>query len=454
MPLSIAAKYKQYSRLRAYYDDAQNTPSHPKPASNTADSHNQLSRKRSCQSAEDPIRQKLFATPTKRSKPNSPSSYRSPARTVHPSQLDPYDSPVSLKRKLKDLSETGGSEALLAAIGPTPQRDGKALGLFDLNSPSSHKRVRPQTPKKVPGDERLFQTPSRSTGVAGDFSGSGSHGRKHSMTPASSARKFYLSSFLVTPTKASESAVFENEKTPSRSRSTPQMRSRTEDKMPESETPTFLRRKSFRSSHTAAHDTSLPGPTSPSAVRMPQKLFSRSLSSLANGFQVDEELAQIDASADEFQIPSDEVIRADSREGTPTSQRNSKPAIEEGFQWKRKAPRRTTKLTKMKPVRRKPVPANNSTSESTAPSQPDFLVYDSDNDAKEKDGSASTTQKKNRDAKASQNGDNAKSSQKGEKQGIVKKARAIKESAHANYRALKIRGKNKVKGGRFGRRRH
>ncbi|MBN0049412.1 hypothetical protein JS756_36315, partial [Streptomyces actuosus] len=90
----------------------------------------------------------IFATPSQ-------------PRTTHPSQLDPYDSPSALHRLFSPRTHQQSSTPLKAAVGPTPQRDGKALGLFDLLSESGGSTATPTANRLASVRGGAVQTPSR-----------------------------------------------------------------------------------------------------------------------------------------------------------------------------------------------------------------------------------------------------------------------------------------------------
>ncbi|KAK5942637.1 hypothetical protein PMZ80_005202 [Knufia obscura] len=138
-----------------------------------------------------------------------------PRKSSHPFEIDPYDVPNSLSPK----------PVLMNAIGPTPHRDGKVLGLFDLLQRSGSGKSSAATPsssaKKRKIDElyedtparrshlKVIQTPSyRSGRKQGDLlqflgdtpqKSSGEAVGKHSRTPQSEGKKFRLSQFFATP---------------------------------------------------------------------------------------------------------------------------------------------------------------------------------------------------------------------------------------------------------------
>ncbi|KAK5098977.1 hypothetical protein LTR70_000902 [Exophiala xenobiotica] len=138
-----------------------------------------------------------------------------PRKSSQPFELDPYD-----------VRNTASPKSMLMnAIAPTPHRDGKVLGLFDLlqgpgsgkssaATPSSSARKRKvdelyqdtparrsplkviQTPSHRSGKKQgdllqfLGETPQKSSGI-----GMG----KHSRTPQSEGKRFQLSQFFATP---------------------------------------------------------------------------------------------------------------------------------------------------------------------------------------------------------------------------------------------------------------
>lgn len=122
----IAAKYKSYNTIRDLLDGKAPIP---KPARRKVEAPTPSKKRTSLDAA-------------------LPTSYRTPKRQhstlemtgsrsaqSHPAQIDPYDTPSKLQLMLTP------SERLV--IGPTPQRDGQALGLFDLMSDDEPTPIRP-----------------------------------------------------------------------------------------------------------------------------------------------------------------------------------------------------------------------------------------------------------------------------------------------------------------------
>ncbi|EGE02662.1 DNA replication regulator sld2 [Trichophyton equinum CBS 127.97] len=162
-----AEKYKEYARLRS--DSSQQTGKEngggkekaKAKAKASVDQHTPKRTKRHCPFEDD--------SPTAKPKICTPS------RTVtagvgagHPSRLDPYDSPSNIRR----LNGARDSLPLYEAIGPTPQRDGKALGLFDLLGSPGQKTPRASRQSVVNDNAHgngtgVAQTPSRKGKVPG-----------------------------------------------------------------------------------------------------------------------------------------------------------------------------------------------------------------------------------------------------------------------------------------------
>ena len=126
--------------------------------------------------------------------------------------IDPHDPPTSVSPR----------PYVVTAIGPTPQRDGKVLGLFDLLSASGNSSQATPCSRKRKldtlgegaqddnlGNERVVaQTPSRPRIKSGTPGGdildlladrTPKGHQRHSRTPASEGKKFRLSQFFATP---------------------------------------------------------------------------------------------------------------------------------------------------------------------------------------------------------------------------------------------------------------
>ena len=142
----------------------------------------------------------------------------------HPNLLDPYDPPAWASPR----------PYVVTAIGPTPQRDGQVLGLFDLlsNSGNSSQATPSARKRKIDtlghgayddagiGPERVVtQTPSikrMRKGTSGvnvpnhltDTTPKAN--QRHSRTPASEGKKFMLSHYFATPSTMRFAAIGED----------------------------------------------------------------------------------------------------------------------------------------------------------------------------------------------------------------------------------------------------
>lgn len=128
---SVARKYKLYNKLRT------SSPHHPSKSSPAA--------------KQKPLR------PAPASTTQTPQKHTKHSHYVHPYTLDPYDPPLSAR---KDSPST-----FRISIGPTPQKDGRVLGIFDFLSPETD---RTGTPSKNQGRPSLtsiagnsLKTPSK-----------------------------------------------------------------------------------------------------------------------------------------------------------------------------------------------------------------------------------------------------------------------------------------------------
>ncbi|KAF3479969.1 DNA replication regulator SLD2 [Arthroderma uncinatum] len=433
----IAEKYKEYARLRSECSR--------KPGKGTGavarphEQQHQTPKKRAKRNCpfEDDDDEGTAKTPTKLCTPS-----RNAVNPLHPSCIDPYDSPSNIRRL------NGPRESplpLQEVIGPTPQRDGKALGLFDLVGSPSQKTPIANRHIAAAG---IAQTPSRK--VAGTPSTGGSatataRRLRYASTPLSSARKFYLSSFFATPTANRCLTIAEDEGVDDDARGAL-----------ESETPSFLRRKNFLSPAAKGRARS-PGVHSPVpvAVRMPQKLFGKGISSFAKRLQDGQNADQeetVDDSEDrveETQIFSDPEV--DGEEGDAAADANKSPS-KTYKTYKKKGQKRTTKLSRLRPSRNKPVAQPRweslvEESDDELPASRTSVPPDGNDSSDDPEGDGTYMPKKSR-AKPVKPGLTTGAENKPEK-----KLRKIKAEAHANYRSLKIRSRGGQKGGgRFGRR--
>ncbi|KAJ6157804.1 DNA replication regulator sld2 [Penicillium chermesinum] len=208
----IAAKYKEYGRLKNLeaalmrrekraQDPEANSKKRKHTSSNGPDSNG-------------PDRE--GATPRKSAKGifATPSN---PRTKLQPWDVDPYDSPSTFRRLFSPSTHRQNLPApspLKAAIGPTPQRDGKALGLFDMLSESGGSAPTPSAKKQGETLAAGFRTPSKPktkiiTAIPEEEEEEVSS--KLSRTPASSTKQFYLANLFATPTTMRYAAMVEAE---------------------------------------------------------------------------------------------------------------------------------------------------------------------------------------------------------------------------------------------------
>lgn len=276
---SAAATYKEYQRLRDILD-GKIQPPQPKDKEKDKDKdkareHNNLRKRKSPQQLQHGQHHPSLTPSTKRFKPiETPSSRRQhPGDSIAMNMFTPGRAAATpcLSRKLFD------SPAIPTSIGPTPQRDGRVLGLFD-SLPFKDADI--DSPCKPNGAIRLSQvveagrevmtaaaaaaaTP-RKQASGGEPGSAGSLGR----TPSSrhqrqqggpSPRKSSLS----TPLKLD--AGVKMAKTPGTSHSVSKL---------QFQTPAFLRRIPMPKINEHS------GFTSPEPIRLPRKPLLRGLSSV------------------------------------------------------------------------------------------------------------------------------------------------------------------------------
>ncbi|KAI1906901.1 hypothetical protein LOZ61_004695 [Ophidiomyces ophidiicola] len=434
--LSIAAKYKEYSRLRC----SANRASHVAVLfGDPIQGHVQRKRPYPFATTTD-LAGGDISTPQKVTKFTN-SFQSTEIHKHHPCQLDPYESP-SNARNLSGRTHPNVAPVLFrSAIAPTPQRDGKVLGLFDLLSPLGGGITTPSSQRKTHASVYEARTPSSYVNGFMTPRRSDVRARRHSLTPASSAKKFYFSKFFATPRmescceaqEANEDQDAENNLNPSCS-----LR-KTEGS--EFETPSFLRRRNVLFPKRIDQDNKNARDMSPTSVRMPQRLVGKGLSQLVQSLrELEEESMKDDMEA----LRAVEALEggtelAHVEDGHPIDtytndvDMSSSPS-KTRTPWKRRGQKRATKLVYLRPVRGKSPSAS-------------LPVKDSEDEPAPNVGSQvpNLTRAKSKDTKC-------KHEAPGENK-LVQRVQKIKEVAHANYRALKIRSKSRKDQGRFKRRR-
>ena len=357
-------------------------------------------------------------------------------------------------------------------IGPTPQRDGIVLGLFDLLSAETPSRGRAVLGDIVPN---MLQTPSKSNGKAESEASLESRARGDK-TPLSTGKRFLLDRF-VTPKKLK----LDEPSTPISA-------------LKGFSTPSFLRRGNLL----AVVDEDEDHEATPRPAPWQRRSLGRSLSSMIQSIKkqederLDEEaeiMREMEMEADgiiapprksmasailvedsQVQMPlgPDRGIESDEEDGAADNLgRDGQPLKV----WKKRGQKRTTRRVIMRPNLAKPKPEtvpqpledDSEEEEGVAETQQPAEVGagDHDNDFSEDDGSeyasdCSHTPKKRKTQSKKSTAASTSQAKTEEKEGTVKKAvRKVKATAHANYRRLKIKSKGGARNGgkRFGRKR-
>jgi len=345
----------------------------------------------------------------------------------------------------------------LSVIGPTPQRDGIVLGLFDLLSEGT-----PSKPRAVLGDAQLNvpQTPSKNQEGSVASLESRARGER---TPLSAGKRFLLNQF-VTPKKRKLS----DQGTPSTVRGLA--------------TPAFLRRDNMLE---AIEEDNEPAPR---PAPWNRRALGRSLSSMIQAMKKDEDnrlddeaeiMREMEMEEQGISIPKKpkppKLLVQDSQTDMPLGpdrgieteeESDEEPALGRDSKprnaWKKKGLKRQTRRVIMRPNIAKPKPepvlqapdeSGNevAVAETQVPAHEATHDTDSDDDGSSYASDASHTPKTGKKP-AMKTG---KRTEEPSKEGVVKKAaRKIKATANANYRRLNIKGKAGAGAkGKFGRRR-
>ncbi|CAK46797.1 hypothetical protein M747DRAFT_267975 [Aspergillus niger ATCC 13496] len=511
----IAAKYKEYSRLKALETSSSTTKTDKNPVQ-----LEERPKKRKHTSPNGPSTSLTTSTPRKTAKGaaafETPSKSR-PVATSHPSEVDPYDSPSVLRRL---FSPSTHQTPLKTAIGPTPQRDGKALGLFDLLSESGGSTATPSATRIASLRDTAVQTPSRRRKQLDTIAEEGEdedddeddNSPRGARTPASSGKKWMLSTLFATPTTW-RYAMMENEnqgpRYPAYIRTDDTASKQTESHAGPNaeETPSFLRRATatrYNPNNNAADD----GGLSPIAVRKRPQFVGKGLSALVQGLRDMEEEQMQDDMDILHEIEAEQQQQA---AGTITDSQTQQqyPPTEESRPFKKKGQKRTTRKVRMKPVTAKPkpepqLPASDNEEEeedneadivpetqhlnipgtethdtddelnsihSISGSEPDLdpdYDYDEEEEALSKPPARSKSfsermkeaieaDKPQAREKEQEHTEKEKKKTKSKAQTQTQtqpRARKVNPAAHANYRSLKLRnrGSKGRYGGRFGRR--
>lgn len=412
---------------------------------------------------------KLPPSPNEKSEPRSAKrkSDAAPPTETPVKRAKHIETPSKNRLQEDDGQNTPGisrklfSPTSVTSLGPTPQRDGHVLGIFDLlpegdmGTPSKHEDS---------AIAQLFATPTKKR-TTFDVDDTPKLGR----TPMSTSKRQMLNTFM-TPLKNKDGNLT---KTPSKM---------------QFDTPQFLKRHSGLPAVDENGDFDAPAP-----LKLPRKPLGRGLSEIVAGLrkveeeQLDEELEALrDLEREEMGMANprppqpkpkptmaeEELLAKDSQvllggfddEGANDSAgeqqvgRDGQPLKI----YKKKGQKRTTRKVNIKPTwAKRPTESNNNNNEA---SDDDFIPetqaqgeealgadVDVGSDSEFEGGKAKKTNSKTKEK--------AKSKKQGsKKEGTVKKAaRKVNELAHANFQKLKLKN-NGAKGGpgynsRFRRRR-
>lgn len=447
LTLCAAQKYKQYNKVRDILDGKTAPPK-------------KENRQRKRQPDVEPSQ-----TPSKRSRPATTPS--KPKQQVD--LFDGFETP-SIRRLF--------SPAVPTSIGPTPQRDGRVLGLFDLMSEKDENTPsRSQNGDVTQPDFQVQATPSKRTRAEMEAD----HEIQLGRTPQSTSKRNMLDSFM-TPLKDRNGNV-QGSKTPS-----------SVSKL-QFATPSFLRR------------APLPPPVdengtykSPQRIRLPRKPLVRGLSSVVASLRKMEE-EKLDDDLDALremedmendtgmnpparplkatEKPRREILEPDSQGHQllggfdNEDELDSEPEVQLGRDgqplrvYKKKGQKRTTRKVNMRPTRaRRPQESlESAVSEDegadgevvpetqfygTKPMDgEDSLDLGSDSDFGGSDGEDERPKKKAKTLKKREpkKKEPAKKATGEEKEHPIKKAaKKVNAMAHANFKRLKLRN-NGAKGG-------
>jgi DNA replication and checkpoint protein len=481
----VARKYKEYSKIRDVLAGKLGLVALEAPSP---------SKKRKSHSGSEiavtgsPAKQRLRFTPRK--------------KRLRPDDIDPYDAPSSVTPR-----------RILTAIGPTPQRDGQVLGIFDLLSnpgsgeslqatPSNRKRKIATLMGEDDDVENLpivAQTPSQQPSKKGSdlldhlagtpVSQLKTTRHKHSRTPVSDGKKFMLSQFFATPSavRYTEMTGAEADPTPLRNR----VLGLSPAKAPQQErasdaTPAYLRRSySFKdrllsaSSNPSRDNSSEVDASSPSSVRngpwgvsgRQVRFKPKPLSQIAAEMRKrEDEMHDDDLDAmRELEDADVGVLVGDSLSPSNTAGQNIAEQAPQGV-WKKKGQKRTTRRVIMRPstvkTRDKPASQDDAkgidakeVSEDEGHANPnvdddddDDLFNDLENDLNDQSEDGEDAVRPTKKSKTKEKDSNPLGKpRKPAEEPEKKRTYNPNATSHQNFRSLKIKNKNSKAKGRSGR---
>ena len=365
---------------------------------------------------------------------------------THPSEIDPYD-----------ISVQHTPTATRTFVGPTPQKNGQILGLFDLLSPPSAKSTPSKRPKSAKSVRETQNTPSKAR-LSGNAIGQ--------VTPSKSVTsplRSVQANILLTPS----ARRFDTARTP------------ISENARHDETPDFLRRGPRRSIASQAAEVGNgeeqdPSSWSPIAVRMPPRTAGTGLTALVKGLKdmeedrLDEEMEllrdleqeerdiapgsrkpRLQVEDSRIQPPIELPLGADGESESTDDDDIAKEGLDRCGKplkvWKKRGQKRTTRKVNIKPTSAKWKP------------EPAWKPHEgSEEENKALESGNEVTQGDHADEDdVTEMKVKAKTSKPSKDQlGKAGRPKKVSPAAHANYRALKIKSKGtKFRGrGKFGRR--
>lgn len=378
---------------------------------------------RNIQENESPV-----STPRKSREKENRASFVTPRRKgSHPADVDPYVSPAAIKQLLtpnahaKTTPVAPSPVPLHDMLGPTPNRDGKPLGLFDLLSSSTKSPNTPAKRRLADIDEALLTpttkslkpdaistltTPMKDTRIAdqGIYS-TPRPPHKHSPSPVSSSKRFYLANFFATPSTRRQLAAESHDPNEEPLGSLGMTPSRPGD----SGTPSFLRRRNLASNPRPAdagqdgqqrQDAHATGDDNTDAARSPtkvrrspnKKLFGKRLSMLVKELR-DMEDQKHDDDLDllrDLEDGNEQEAGGDAANNDPTQEDGGddeagpeQPSPPPQQARKKKGAKRTTRRVNIKPVRAKPKKRE---------ATPEWEVYDEEGEQEKQENHGSANE--------------------------------------------------------------
>lgn len=441
----VAAKYREYDTIRRRPAKEQTTPRKPTRTTPKKTDRNALQERSS---------NAIAATPSK-------------------AELDTRGLQVPEPKAIPEEEPTPAH--IRCALGPTPQKDGAVLGIFDMLSAGTPSKGDTQSLSKLP-EGPVAGTPSKRSAPP-------SSAPQLSRTPQSSGKRFYLDAFGGTPLKRKREG---GDQTPASAKKL-------------FATPSFLRRN-WPLARIEEDDLTESAP--PAGPPLKKRNLVRSLSSIIQGLKKQEEermddeweiMNEIEAeeSGEPFKpasVPPPKVMVEDSQVGAEMPlgpDQGAESSEEEGGidagaldangnprkVWKKKGLKRQTRRSILRPVLHKAKSAPSALGTADGESGDERVEEtqmtedvrskgtrgDVDDFVDDDDTESQHDSQQPRDEKAARETTKPKAGGKrteDQDDGKKKSTRKVKPDAHANYRALKIKNKNsKGKGrGRFGRR--